>query len=272
MLAVVGGAPVSAAAAAAPSQDPAKLAAVVEKDPQTGNAKRYPVGRGEVIPAVIGVTNIGPDPVKGLVVRIRVVDDYNFATKYQNCWYGVDSNAQTAYCSFDTALAADATLAIVDPVVAMKPDARPDKVSSIVFTWLSQDWVDTRGGVQALADGDSRPGKAVRGTDGTLALTSRSLPLGEEPHYATGFVAVELVLPHTTAPTQPATPTPTASASSAAPTAAAPTSAAPGGAGGGGLAVTGTQTATVAGIGALLLLVGAVGFVIARRRRTRFVP
>ncbi|MDQ7909673.1 LPXTG cell wall anchor domain-containing protein [Phytohabitans sp. ZYX-F-186] len=43
------------------------------------------------------------------------------------------------------------------------------------------------------------------------------------------------------------------------------------GGGGGGLPVTGASTGLVAGAGALLLLAGAAGFVIARRRRTRFV-
>jgi LPXTG-motif cell wall-anchored protein len=43
------------------------------------------------------------------------------------------------------------------------------------------------------------------------------------------------------------------------------------GGGGGGLPVTGAATGLVAGAGALLLLAGAAGFVIARRRRMRFV-
>jgi LPXTG-motif cell wall-anchored protein len=44
-----------------------------------------------------------------------------------------------------------------------------------------------------------------------------------------------------------------------------------GGAGGGGLPVTGASTGIVAGAGAVLLAAGAFGFVLARRRRTRFV-
>ncbi|WP_435206162.1 LPXTG cell wall anchor domain-containing protein [Micromonospora sp. bgisy143] len=72
-------------------------------------------------------------------------------------------------------------------------------------------------------------------------------------------------------PTPTASPTtqPTPSASSTvAPTAATSTSPV---AGGGGLPVTGADTATVAGIGGALLLVGGANFVIARRRRARFV-
>ncbi|MDG4799290.1 LPXTG cell wall anchor domain-containing protein [Micromonospora sp. WMMD980] len=73
-----------------------------------------------------------------------------------------------------------------------------------------------------------------------------------------------------------ATPTSQPTATPSATTTAVPTSApsvspgAPGGEGG-GLPVTGSDTATVAGIGGALLLLGGVGFVIGRRRRARFV-
>ncbi|MGC4889201.1 LPXTG cell wall anchor domain-containing protein [Micromonospora sp. DT227] len=74
-------------------------------------------------------------------------------------------------------------------------------------------------------------------------------------------------------------PTPTATATPSASTTVVPTAApsvspgAPGGEGGegGGLPVTGSDTATVAGIGGTLLLLGGVGYVIGRRRRARFV-
>ncbi|MFI2712904.1 ALF repeat-containing protein [Micromonospora sp. NPDC018662] len=74
-------------------------------------------------------------------------------------------------------------------------------------------------------------------------------------------------------------PTPTASVTPSASTTVVPTAApsvspgAPGGEGGegGGLPVTGSDTATVAGIGGVLLVLGGVGYVIGRRRRSRFV-
>ncbi|MFI7608229.1 LPXTG cell wall anchor domain-containing protein [Micromonospora sp. NPDC049366] len=76
-----------------------------------------------------------------------------------------------------------------------------------------------------------------------------------------------------------AQPTSTPSATPSATTTVAPTPAsaaspnAPGGEGGegGGLAVTGADTATVAGIGGALLLLGGAGYLIGRRRRSRFV-
>ncbi|WP_089154814.1 LPXTG cell wall anchor domain-containing protein [Micromonospora sp. NBS 11-29] len=74
-------------------------------------------------------------------------------------------------------------------------------------------------------------------------------------------------------PTPTSRPTSTPSATPSATTTVAPPSAesaSPGGEGG-GLPVTGADTATVAGIGGALLLLGGAGYVIGRRRRSRFV-
>ncbi|MGW3601744.1 LPXTG cell wall anchor domain-containing protein [Micromonospora sp. NPDC005161] len=79
------------------------------------------------------------------------------------------------------------------------------------------------------------------------------------------------------APTATSQPTPTPSATPSATTTVAPAPAssaslgAPGGGEGGGLPVTGDDTATVAGIGGALLLLGGAGYLIGRRHRSRFV-
>ncbi|MFI5834708.1 ALF repeat-containing protein [Micromonospora sp. NPDC051300] len=77
----------------------------------------------------------------------------------------------------------------------------------------------------------------------------------------------------TATPTAQPTPTPSVTTTVVPTPVSSVTPGAPGGEGGegGGLPVTGTDTATVAGIGGVLLLLGAVGFVIGRRRRSRFV-
>jgi LPXTG-motif cell wall-anchored protein len=70
----------------------------------------------------------------------------------------------------------------------------------------------------------------------------------------------------------PATPSATPSATT--PAAAIPsssTSRGTSGGQGGGLPVTGSDTGTVAGIGGVLLLIGGAGYLIGRRRRSRFV-
>ena len=74
----------------------------------------------------------------------------------------------------------------------------------------------------------------------------------------------------TPTPTSQPTATPSAT-TTVAPTAASSTSpGAPGGEGG-GLPLTGADTATVASIGGALLLLGGAGYLIGRRRRSRFV-
>lgn len=65
-------------------------------------------------------------------------------------------------------------------------------------------------------------------------------------------------------------PTPTSSASLGTPSTTSASPGAPGGEGG-GLPVTGADTGAAAGIGGALLLLGGAGYLIGRRRRSRFV-
>ncbi|MEU9511936.1 ALF repeat-containing protein [Micromonospora sp. NPDC048169] len=78
----------------------------------------------------------------------------------------------------------------------------------------------------------------------------------------------------TPTPSRP-TPTPTATPSATStvvpPVTPSASLGAPGGGEGGGLPVTGTDIATVAGVGGALLLLGGASYVIGRRRRSRFV-
>ncbi|MFI6067252.1 LPXTG cell wall anchor domain-containing protein [Micromonospora sp. NPDC051227] len=91
------------------------------------------------------------------------------------------------------------------------------------------------------------------------------------------YTARELDCASQPAPTPTAQPTPSATPSATTTAAPTPTASAslgaPGGEGGegGGLPVTGADTATVAGIGGVLLLLGGAGYLIGRRRRSRFV-
>ena len=254
--------------AALAAGDAAKLAAVTELNPQTGRNMTYVVGQGEVVPARMGVTNLADADVKGLVVEFRVIDDLDFAKKYDNCWYAVDSNADEAWCEFDASLAPGATLGVSGDVAQTAADAKADRVTSIMFHWVSKDWADQQGGVQALADGFAGQGtKAVRGTETGLSLAAATLPLPTSPN-PINFAYARLSTPAPSPSATPsATPTPEPSGSSAttSPT-ALPTE---DGGSGGGMPVTGPQSATMAGVGAALLLIGGVGYLVARRR-TRF--
>ncbi|MFI7304242.1 LPXTG cell wall anchor domain-containing protein [Micromonospora aurantiaca] len=72
-------------------------------------------------------------------------------------------------------------------------------------------------------------------------------------------------------PTTTPTATPSATSTVVPPVTPSASMGAPGGGEGGGLPVTGADTATVAGVGGALLLLGGAGYVIGRRRRSRFV-
>ncbi|MCG5464430.1 ALF repeat-containing protein [Micromonospora sp. NPDC053740] len=92
------------------------------------------------------------------------------------------------------------------------------------------------------------------------------------------YTARELDCASQPTPTPTSQPTPSATPSATATAAPTPTvSASPGAPGdsedgkGGGLPVTGAGTTTVAGIGAVLLLLGGASYLIGRRRRSRFV-
>ncbi|MEU8407640.1 LPXTG cell wall anchor domain-containing protein [Micromonospora sp. NPDC048842] len=91
------------------------------------------------------------------------------------------------------------------------------------------------------------------------------------------YTARELDCASQPTPTPTAQPTPSATPSATTTAVPTPTvSASPGAPGGqdgegGGLPVTGADTATVAGIGGVLLVLGGAGYLIGRRRRSRFV-
>lgn len=78
--------------------------------------------------------------------------------------------------------------------------------------------------------------------------------------------------PTATPTSQPTKPSATPSATTTvAPTSGTTTSPGAAGGEGGGLPLTGAGTATMAGIGGVLLVLGGVGYVLGRRRRARFV-
>lgn len=99
--------------------------------------------------------------------------------------------------------------------------------------------------------------------DGLYA--ARELDCAAQPTPTPSATATAAPTPSTTvtaSPTTPATDTPTPTPSTSLGTASGE---------GGGLPLTGANTATVAGIGGALLLLGGAGYLIGRRRRTRFL-
>ncbi|HYN96619.1 MAG TPA: LPXTG cell wall anchor domain-containing protein [Pilimelia sp.] len=262
-----------AGSAAAPAPETATLVAVAELNEATGSNKRYRVDPGQPVPALFGVANGGEAAVDGVVLHIRALGDLRLPRDFDNCRYYKEGTADGAFCQFDQDLTVGGTYAVADGLLATAPGARDDKVQVAVFRWWSRAWADSRGGLEGLVAQQVGAGApSALGTGDTLALESRplTLPALKRP---INFVYVDVNVPPTPTPTPTAAPTtppggqPTPTAT---PTATA-TATAPRGGTAGGLPVTGTNTGAILGFGGALLLLGGAGFLLARRRSTRFV-
>ncbi|MFI5491471.1 LPXTG cell wall anchor domain-containing protein [Actinoplanes sp. NPDC051859] len=273
---------------------------------RTGAA--VPVHPGETVTVPVGIANVSDKPVTGVVAEIRVLNDVNLPTTFSNCRYYVDSNVEGALCEFDTEFAPGKVYEIAGLQVSVEPVVKKDKLTPVIVRMLTPEWVKGQGGIDAFAAKEAGRGTSVKtGTAGPATLVEATHPLSTEGEVV-GFAGLSLIVPPApvvpTAPSSsaPAPTVPAAPSSAPAPVvpgsapASAPTSAqapavpasasasvsatATGGAaaapatpgtGGGDLAFTGSDAATVATVGVGALLLGTVGFFVARRRRTRFV-
>lgn len=258
----------SASASAAPvgreaaGADPAKLVAIAEIDPATGRNKANEVRPGEIGKTLLGVANAGDAPVAGVVLWVRVLDDLAFLNKYANCVYTDDSNAHNAWCRFDQALAPNDTYQVAESFVGPVPNADPNKITAVVFRWYSLPWADGAGVRDGLIGAPATPG-----TGGTLALKATPLTL-PTTRQAINFAYLKLAVPPSSSSSASTSGPASAGAAASGTTVSSGT---PSSSAGPALAVTGSDTMTLVGIGGGLLLLGGVAFVIARRRRARFV-
>ncbi|MBM2619466.1 hypothetical protein JIG36_28325 [Actinoplanes sp. LDG1-06] len=275
-----------------------------------GDTQTYrPFQKGQSLPVAAGIANVGAAPVRGVVVDLYVSGEMELPRDWTNCEYYGDDIVQGAWCEFDTELQA-ATSYLLNPLsIAGQADASRIKYPHwLLFSWYPKSYAEENGGIRNLArNASSQEGRdPVRGTKLPLTLQKADLPVptGEGSNNPRGSIAYYFVLKPpaspTATPTTSPTPTvvppgnptspvpsdspgptetvttdPTPTATSASPSAtAAPattTDASTGQGGGGGLALTGANTALVAGGGLVLLLAGAGGFLFTRRRRTKFV-
>lgn len=237
----------------------------------------HQVKPGEIVPATIGVANVTDAPIQGAVVNIRSVNDSDLLDGFGNCAYYTNSNLDGAWCEFDTELAPGATYALSGDFISVT-DQPTYKASTVNFRWYSRAYAAEHNGIDGLAK--SASGSATqphRGSGAPITLTPRDLVRREEPAFL-NFVYLTVAAPPSSpsasasapsSPTPPSPAGPTPSSSSTTPTPAATPTDTSGT--GGGLPVTGTNTTLVAVAGAALLLAGAVGYAVARRRRTRFI-
>jgi hypothetical protein len=254
------------AAVAAPP-DPQGMEAVTElNDPgdMFSGRKDYSVRRGEVVLAPLGALNVDRKTIRGLVGGFRVAGDLRFARRYANCWYTVNGDENIAWCAFGETFPGNSGLTLTAPMVSAAPNARASRVKGISFRWQSKRWADARGGLRHVVDYFKEPGaRVVRGTQGTLTLRKRALPMADI-RAAGSSVRVSLIdsPPATASPSLTASPSATASPSRTAAAAGAADDAAgepP------ALPITGPGSAV---LGGALLLAGLVACSAARRRRT----
>ncbi|GAA2558919.1 hypothetical protein GCM10010435_32540 [Winogradskya consettensis] len=243
--------------------DSAELLAMHEKKSQNDNPRwSYNVGPGQPLPGTLGVRNLGSETVHGLVLDVRLSDNgLKFIRLGDNCWFTLEEKPDSAWCSFDTDLAPGATLRVDGAIgTTVAPYLVGDYGKDLRFHWVSKEWADDKGGIAKLAGIDAIENTtATKGTAAAFTLTSGAADLVGTVSRSTGFVMLFW----------PPTPDPPSSSPTTSP---AP---APGGGGddgeaGGSLPITGSRTVVVAGAGVLLVIAGLAGFVLARRRRTRF--
>ncbi|XVV11475.1 LPXTG cell wall anchor domain-containing protein [Actinoplanes sp. CA-131856] len=183
-------------------------------------------------------------------------------------------------------LDATESLPVLPPALQKKMGGTPEELRA----FLKNDWQAAWGHDLRISIGRTMPEDAGANVKAAAnkALDSDSVDvhlayLNEGLYTARALDCAAQPTPKpTVTPTATATvsPAPTSTAGSSAPTTAPASSSAPGtpaagaensGGEGGGLPVTGTATGVVVGIGGVLLLLGATGYVIGRRRRSRFV-
>lgn len=253
---------VPTAAFAAPDVPP--LSALVDRD-ETGAVKSVFGKPGDLVAPVVGVANLSAAPIKGAAVQIRVIQGLDLPRTFSNCQYYVDASLEGVWCRLDEELAVNGTYALADFRVAITPDAT--RADAVIIRWITPEEVTAGGGIEALAKRDSRTGQSTAGTQGTLRLEPRDLPLPAAPN-PIGFASVKVIVP-SAPPSAPTTPPISVLTPLPAESTAEPTPPADGG-DGGGLPVTGAATTSVVGFGVALLILGGATFMTARRRRTRF--
>ncbi|BCJ51898.1 hypothetical protein Asp14428_33730 [Actinoplanes sp. NBRC 14428] len=181
-------------AVAAPADpDSVRLEAVGERSSESGRMDGLTFRPGRITRDPIGVRNRGAT-VDGVVVQLTsTTDDLVFARRYDNCWYALDGRPDSAWCEFDSKVAASSYFQLAGPVLAATGDAQPSTPSPdrpyLKVRWSSKAWADAAGGVEALANEDAAAGTtAVRGDDGTLTLEPASPRLSASYSDSTGTI------------------------------------------------------------------------------------
>lgn len=260
-----------APAALAAGGDAGRLIALTAHD-STQNGSSYSVKPGETVPVQAGVANLGDKPVNGVIVHLWFLGGKErLADGFGNCQYYLDGTAQGAWCEFDQTLAAGGKYSL--PPLRVTAPAKAEDARTLVEVVYSKESAEGDGGVVDLTklDSDVRNFTLVPGTGAKASLTEGSDLVPSKQPGAISFIYFTMVVPSpSTSASSSASPTATVSSPATTTSATAAGQAGGSGGSGGGLAVTGSNAAIVAGVGALLLVGGAAAFLLTRRRRSKF--
>ena len=168
------------------------------------------------------------------------------------------------------------SLPVLPPALQKQLDGTPDDLRKFLKTDVTKAWtVDLRISVgRTLTGAGPHVKAAAQKVLDDVAIDTYLTYLNDGLYVARALDCASQPSPSPSTSTQP-TPSPSASTPSATPSSTSPAAtvstspAAPGT--GGGLPVTGSATGAVAGIGGALLILGFAGYLIGRRRRSRFV-
>jgi hypothetical protein len=221
------------------------LAATVPGDAVRGE-------RGKPVSVPLEVRNLSDRAVDGVGMRMVGYQGLQHFGDYSNCGYSTGD--QEMFCRFAETIPAGGTYVLSDPALAVRTDAEAGtgRYSAIVLTGDEFDDGNYLGGLR-------------RGTNGVLHLVPKASAARAHVPAVDSKGANNLTFGSVTIPAAP-TPTPGPTPTVIPTTATGPDGGGTGG-GDGGLPVTGAPVTAIAGAGLVLVLLGGLGFRLARRRR-----
>ena len=297
----------AAAAALAAALVPAPAYAVPPTDPNAilvaGPAPTtFPGEANKWVNETMEVRNDSDKPLR-VVLHVKTQGLW-FASSYITCKYNdalpsdqIPAGVQEAICQPPNEIQPGGSYKFGGGMIRVHPMAQPGTEYSYSFTWYTKEYADAQGPTWLGRDKLTRTGfktlplmtkvtpetpySGGNGSSGKVVIPAVGTPPTTPPATPAATVTPTTTVKPTVTPgggeEEPTNPAPSGSPATP-PVTATPTTEAPGGAGGGDtggdtggdLPLTGTNVAVMGGLGAVLLIGGAVAFVLARRRRTAF--
>ncbi|MEV4479955.1 hypothetical protein [Micromonospora coxensis] len=219
-------------------------------DLQTPPEAALTAGPGDRVVLPGTVRNGGPVPMRGVVLTLDVDRPLTYDGNHRNCRH---REGGPLVCRFDADLEPGVTYRLSTPLPLRLDERARDGVvlADRLRWWTTDDWA------RAARDLDPSVPPPPAGTGSHLRLVAQRTPAGVDATSWDNWTEVSLTVTGADDPPPPVA-----------------DDRPPPGTGGGDplLPVTGPGTTLTAGVGGLLLAVGALGTAVTRRRRTTLVP